>query len=126
MNLISANLEAFCIMARTRTPDGQSGWHTVWSEGTGFDGCIVYAQTARANVSNHAAETAQMPDPKPPYVLYTSRAVNLPFHCIIKRASDGQQFRILSDSDDMKVPKGGRMDLRLYSAEKWREPHDQS
>lgn len=126
MMLMQKNTEPFCIMQAVQEPDGQSGTRTVWREGAAFEGAALIGQTAQSVITKGQSQTAQMPDPKPQYALYTPRAVSLPFHAVVRRDSDGQYFRILSDPTDSKTPKGALLDLRLYAAEKWRRPDDES
>lgn len=123
MKLMALNMETFALMAQTSAPDGESGTVTTYTAGTPFQAAALIGQTAQSVVSNRGAQTAQMPDPKPQYAVYTNRAVSLPFHAIVKRLSDGQFFRITSDPTDSKTPKGALLDLRLYAAEKWKMPN---
>ena len=122
MKLMSLNMEPFSLMEPTSAPDGESGTVTTYTAGTPFQAAALIGQTAQSVVSNRGAQTAQMPDPKQQYAIYTSRAVSLPFHAIVKRLSDGQFFRITSDPTDSMTPKGALLDLRLYAAEKWKMP----
>jgi hypothetical protein len=118
-------LEPFCMVSVQKTPDGQGGSHTVYTDGASIEAAAVNGQTAQSAVTRNPAMTAQMPDPAPQYALYTRRTVLLPFHAIVKRLRDGQYFRILTDSADAAAPAGSRLDLRYYGAEKWRMPDDE-
>lgn len=120
MKLLSRNMEAFCFMNVTRTADGQSGNHSVWTEGDSFSACAVSAQSRMQAAKNQTGQHANKQEALPEYTILTPRSVSLPFHAVIKRISDGRFFRVTSDPVDAESPKGAHLDLRMHSAEKWR------
>lgn len=120
MNLLSKNMEEFRMMNASRTEDGQSGSHTVWTEGSSFQAHAVSAQSRMQAAKSNADQVAKKPEAIPEYTIFTKRFVCLPFHSVVKRVSDGRFFRILSDSADSKTPDGSHLDLRMHAAEKCR------
>lgn len=118
-------LEPFCILTVEKAPDGQGGQSAHYSDGETIEAAAVFGQTAQSAVTKQTALTAQKPDPAPQYGLYTRAAVLLPFHCVVKRLSDGRCFRILTDAADTAAPASPMLGLRYYGAEVWRMPHEQ-
>ena len=119
MSLISKNTEPFYFMLPHTTDDGRGGRTTTWEEGYLFYGCAVISMTAKEAPRDKTTESAQKPDTKALYTLFTTRDICLPFHTVCKRARDGRIFRVVSDSADMQAPKGARLDLRMHAAEEW-------
>lgn len=122
VSLISKNLEPFYMMILTRTDDRRGGRAVTWTEGTVVMACATVAMTAKEAPRDKTTQNAQKPDTKTNYTLFTERTVCLPFHCVLKRASDGRVFRIVSDSADIQAPRGARLNLRMHAAEEWRLP----
>lgn len=117
MRILRKNMEQFCRMIKSRTPDGQSGSSGAWTEGESFQACAVRDQTGRKAQSS---EKGGKPDAIAGYSVLTVRAVMLPFHAVIKRQRDGLILRITNDGQDAQTPEGARLDLRMVFAEEWR------
>ena len=53
------------------------------------------------------------------YTVTTAKNVNLQFHDVFKRLSDGKVFRVKTDGDDKKTPKSAGLNMRQVRAEEW-------
>ena len=117
--LLDQNFEHFDILTPAETDDGIGGRSAAFTVTGGFQGVAVIAQTAHAFAKDQTVQHAQAQSAEPAYTLLTRRAVLLPFHTVIRRTSEGRIFRITSDADDAKTPKGSHLDLRMHACEEW-------
>ena len=59
------------------------------------------------------------------YTVTTTKAMNLQYHDVFKRVSDGKIFRVTSDGDDKKTPRSAGLDMRQVTAEEWELPKNE-
>lgn len=112
MSLLSDAMEPCIILDRSTTPDGYGGYDVTWTEGAPIDAAIVLDTSMEAREAEKAGVTAL-------YTITTGRGLNLQYHDVIKRLSDGKVFRIKSDGDDKKTPKAASLNMRQVTAEEW-------
>lgn len=112
MSLIDAFKERCTLMEKTRVPDGEGGWTTVWTPGMEFDAAIVMDTTMQARVAEHEGMTAV-------YTVTTDRSVPLDFHDVFRRNSDDKTFRVTSDSTDKQTPDVASFQFAQVTAEEW-------
>ena len=113
MSLLSGAMEQ-CVMLDKRTEaDGYGGFITIWVEGASFNAAIVLDSSMQARIAEHEGVTGL-------YTVTTEKIVNLQFHDVFKRLSDGKIFRVKSDGDDKKTPSVATLNMRQVSAEEWR------
>ena len=113
MSLLTSAMEN-CIMLDKRTiPDGRGGTTTTWVEGASFEAAIVFDTSIEASI-------AEAQGVKSLYKIITTKAVNLQYHDVLKRNSDGKIFRVTSDGDDAKTPKTAGLDMRVVKAEEFK------
>lgn len=102
-----------CMMMDKRTEaDGYGGYHSIWSEGAEFDAAVVLNTSMEARVGEKQGVTAL-------YTVTTLKAMNLQYHDVFKRLSDGKIFRVTSDGDDKKTPMSATLNMRQVTAEEW-------
>lgn len=97
MSMIEESMEPVCFMEKTRTPDGEGGFITVWTEGTEFNASITFDTSMQARVADKQGVTSL-------YTVTTAKNAKLEYHDVLKRLSDGKVFRITSDGDDKQTP----------------------
>lgn len=112
MSLLLDAMEDCDIMDRRTAPDGYGGYTTTWEVGAGFKAAIVLDTSMQARVGEKQGATAL-------YTVTTPRALNLQYHDVFRRESDGKIFRVTSDGDDKKTPVSTSLDMRQVSAEEW-------
>ena len=112
MSLIDAYKEKCTLMEKTRVPEGEGCWTTVWTEGAEFEAAIVMDTTMQARVAEHEGMTAV-------YTVTTDRTMPLDFHDVFRRASDGKVFRVTSDSTDKQTPDVASFQFAQVTAEEW-------
>ena len=113
MSLLSEAMESCVMQDRATASDGYGGFTTSWSNGATFKAAIVLDSSLQARVAAVQGVTAL-------YTVTTERNVNLQFHDVFKRASDGKVFRVTSDGDDKKTPASAGLNMRQVSCEDWR------
>lgn len=115
MSLLDSAMETFVMMDRTTQPDGYGGFISVWSDGAEFQAAAVYDTSIEARVAAVQGVTSL-------YTITTSKAVELDYHDVIKRLSDGKIFRVTSDSKDKKTPPSASLNMRQVTAEQFTLP----
>lgn len=111
-SLLEEYMEDCVIIDRRTVPDGYGGFTNVWAEGAPIKAAITKDNSISAEIA--AAE-----DVKTIYKITTTRNINLQFHQIVKRVSDGKIFRCTTDGDDAKTPSSASIDMRQVTAEEW-------
>lgn len=112
MSLLDEAFESFTIIDRITTDDGYGGVITEWKDGASIHGALVFDSSSEMKVAQSLGSTAA-------YTLTVRKNINLDYHTVIRRESDGHIFRILSNSDDRKTPKSAGLNMLQYSAEEW-------
>lgn len=112
---MSLLLEAMenCIMLDKRTvADGEGGYVVSWVEGAEFRAAIVLDSSMEARIAEKQGVTAL-------YTITTKKTINLQYHDVFRRISDGKIFRVTSDGDDKHTPDSATINMRQVSAEEW-------
>lgn len=115
MSLLSAAYEPCVIINRAIVPDGQGGVVTTWTDGATIQAAIVLDNSMQAQIGAVEGVTAV-------YTITTERGINLQYHEVLRRVSDGKIFRVTSDGDDKKTPTSATLNMRQVSAEEWSLP----
>lgn len=112
MSLLSEAMENCIMLDKRTTADGYGGYITSWVEGAEFQAAVVLDNSIEARLAEQQGVTAL-------YTVTTKKALNLQYHDVFKRLSDGKIFRVTSDGDDKKTPKSAGLNMRQVSAEEW-------
>lgn len=112
MSLLSEAMTSCVIMDKTTVADGYGGYTTSWSDGAQFNAAIVMDSSIEARI-------AERQDVSGFYTITTKKSLNLQYHDVIKRLSDGKIFRVTSDGDDKATPNSASLNMRQVSAEEW-------
>lgn len=112
MSLLAEAMEPCVIMDKRTVSDGYGGFSTQWVDGATIDAAIVLDSSIQARIGEKQGVTAL-------YTITTKKSVNLQFHDVLRRLSDGKIFRVKSDGDDNKTPVSARLNMRQVSAEEW-------
>lgn len=110
MSLLDESMKECVIMDKTTVEDGYGGYRNEWKEGAKILAAIVLDNSIEAKVAEKQGVTAL-------YTVTTRKNVNLQYHDIFKRTSDGKLFRVKSDGDDAKTPESAGLNMRQVSAE---------
>ncbi len=113
MSLLENAYEKFTIINKSVVDDGYGGVTTEWTDGASIDGVMIFNNSLQAKVAQQAGVTSV-------YTLTVHKSIELDFHTVLRRDSDGKLFRLTSNSDDKKTPQTAGLDMRQYDAEEWR------
>lgn len=116
MSLLTEAMETCTMIDRTTAPDGYGGIITTWVDGATFQAAIVLDSSMQARTAAVQGVTSL-------YTVTTKKNLNLQFHDVFRRGSDGKVFRVTSDGDDKKTPASAALNMRQVSAEEWSLPN---
>lgn len=114
--LLEDAMENCTMIDSISVPDGYGGVKTTWQDGATFSCAIVLDSSIEAKVAQKQGVTGI-------YTITTRKNVNLTYHKVFRRESDGKIFRVTSDGDDKKTPSTANLDMRQVSAEEWELPN---
>lgn len=112
MSLLSEAMESCVMMDKLTTSDGYGSYYSRWQDGATFQAAIVFDSSMQARVAAVQGVTGL-------YTVTTAKNVNLQYHDVFRRTSDGKIFRVTSDGDDKKTPASATLNMRQVSAEEW-------
>jgi hypothetical protein len=112
MSLIDEYKTTCTLLEKRRVPDGEGGWHVVWEDGLQFEAAITNPNTIESRVAEKEGMTST-------FTVTTDKNVPLDFHDVFRRESDGDTFRVTSDSKDVQTPDRMMVQFAQVSAEKW-------
>jgi len=112
MSLLSEAMENCTMMDKTTKPDGRGGFDVTWVDGATFKAACVFDSSMQAR----QAEAAGV---KSLYTITTAKSINLQYHDVFRRSSDGKIFRVTSDGDDKKTPNSATLNMRQVTAEEF-------
>ncbi len=113
MGLLDEAMEDCVMLDKTTVPDEYGGsMIPVYVEGASFKAAIAFDGSTQGKI-------AAVQGVKSLYKVITSKAISFDYHDIFKRLSDGKTFRITSNGNDKKTPKGAGLDMRVTAAEEY-------
>lgn len=112
MSLLEEAKEQCTMVDKVSVPDGVGGFRYQWTDGASFLSAVTVHQSIEARLAEKQGVTAL-------YDVHTSRSINLQYHDVFRRESDGKIFRVTSDGDDNKTPNSAGLDDRVVTAEEW-------
>lgn len=115
MSLLDEALDEYIIVNTLIVDDGLGSIITTYSDGARIKGAMRFDVSQEARTGQALGVTST-------YTFITTKNINLQYHNIIRRLSDGKVFRITSDGDDSFTPKSANLDMRLVTCEEWSIP----
>lgn len=112
MSLLENAMEDFIIYNKIKESDGYGGTVDTWVEGVTIKAVSVLDSSEEMRVAMSQGFKAS-------YTITTAKNVNLQYHDIIKRVSDGKIFRVTIDGDDKHTPDSATLNMRQVTAEEW-------
>lgn len=117
MSLIDDFTSECAMIDKVSVPDGYGGFDPAWKVSAGFDAAVTLDNSIQARIGEKQGVTAL-------YTVTTEKNINLQYHDVFKRLSDGKIFRVTSDGDDDATPVSASLNMRQVSAEEWTLPGD--
>lgn len=111
--LLQESMEDCVMLNKQTSSDGYGGYITTWVDGAEFKAAIVLDTSIEAKMAEQQGVTGI-------YTITTSRALNLQYHDVFRRARDGKIFRVTSDGDDKLTPASATLDMRQVSGEEFK------
>lgn len=115
MSLLTEAMESCVILNKQTSDDGYGGYYDRWVNGARFDAAITFDTSIEARTAEKQGVTSL-------YTVTTSRGLNLQYHDVFRRLSDGKIFRVTSDGDDKFTPRNASLDMRQVTAEEYELP----
>lgn len=112
MSLLDEAKETCTMLDKTTVSDGLGGFTVGWHDGATFKAAIALNNSMESRVAEKQGVTAL-------YDVHTQKSINLQYHDVFRRESDGKIFRVTSDGDDKKTPASAALNDRVVSAEEW-------
>lgn len=112
MSLIDVMKED-CIMLDKRTvPDGLGSFTYQWQEGATFKAAVIKDNTLSARVAEKQGVTEV-------YTVTVDKGLQLQYHDVFRRISDGAVFRVTSNIIDSETPSVSSFQIGQVTAERW-------
>ena len=115
MSLLDDYMENCVMIDKTSVSDGRGGFDYAFVEGAEFQAAITLDNSIQAKIAEQQGVTGI-------YSVTTQKSINLQYHDIFRRSSDGKVFRVTSDGDDKKTPPSAMLNMRQVSAEEYTLP----
>lgn len=115
MSLLDDYMENCVMIDKTSVSDGRGGFDYAFVEGAEFQAAITLDNSIQAKIAEQQGVTGI-------YSVTTQKSINLQYHDIFRRSSDGKVFRVTSDGDDKKTPVSATLNMRQVSAEEYTLP----
>ncbi len=112
MSLLDEAMTECILLDKTTRADGYGGYETKWLDGAEFMAAIVLDTSMQARIAQQQGVTGL-------YTITTVKAMNLQYHDVFRRVSDGKIFRVTSDGDDKHTPASAHLNMRQVTAEEW-------
>ena len=112
MSLIDVMMED-CVMLDKRTvSDGLGGFTYEWTEGAEFKAAVVKDNSLASRVAEKQGVTEV-------YTVTVSKGLELQYHDVFRRVSDGFVFRVTSNIADSETPSVASFQIGQVTAERW-------
>lgn len=115
MSLLEENMELFTMLDKQTVSDGYGGYIRRWVPGASFSAAVVKDDSMQTQIAMAQGVTAI-------YTVTTTKSINLEFHDVIRRISDGMIFRVTTNGTDKKTPPSAGLNMRQVRAEEWSLP----
>lgn len=115
MSLLDEFKKEYCLMEKTRVPDGEGGFITSWSDGITIELIEQHNQTM-LNTNNGRVQLDSV------YRFFCNKEMVFSVNDFIKRLSDGQIYRVTKPSKEDYTPASSSLNLTYFEAEKGELP----
>ena len=112
MTLIETMMEDCVFMNHVRTDDPYGGYSETWQEGATFQAAVIKNNSTEAIVAEKSGVEEL-------FTIVVRKNVNLDYHDVIKRKSDGSIFRVTSKTLDSTAPSASTVQISKVQAERW-------
>ena len=112
LSLIESMMEDFVFLNKVKVDDPVGGYKDDYQEGVTFKAAVIKNSTTEAQIAekNGISEI---------FTIVTDKSMVLEFHDVLRRASDGEIFRVTSRAVDSQAPEASTVPIAKVSAERW-------
>lgn len=112
MSLIDTMKTPCTMIDKQTVSDGMGGTVTQWVDGAKFDAAVIKDSSMNARIAEKQGVTEV-------YTVTTGKNVQLDFHDVFRRNSDGAVFRVTSNVTDSRTPDVASFQFGQVTAERW-------
>lgn len=115
--LFEDTFEECTLIDRRSVPDGMGGYTKEWVDGATFTAAISKDNTLAERVAEKQGVTEV-------YTVTVYKGIELEYHDVFRRSSDGLTYRLTSNIKDSATPPRASFQIAQASAERWNLPSD--
>lgn len=104
------------IMNRIRTDDAYGSYTEAWTEGATFKAAISKNRTTEQQIAEKQGITEA-------FTVVVNKGMELDYHDVFKRLSDGEIFRVTSKTTDSESHPASTVKIAVVTAERWVLPN---
>ena len=116
MSLLDSMMEKCRILNHIREDDEYGSSVEYWTDGSVCDATIIKNTTTEATI-------AEREGVKEIFTVVTRKGFRMEYHDVFRRLSDGQIFRVTSNTVDSEAPEASTVKIAKVTAEKWVLPN---
>jgi hypothetical protein len=115
--MLEESFEKFTLLYKRPVPDGMGGYTREWVDGVQFEGSLDKDDDLQGRVAEQQGVTSV-------YTIITRKDIDLDFHDVFRRLSDGLTYRVTGDIKDSQTPKSAGLQYAWVPVERWDLPSD--
>lgn len=112
MSLIDTMKEPCRMLDKATVPDGMGGYTIIYVDGAEFSAAIVKDQSMQGRIAEKEGVTEL-------YTVTVDRSLQIDYHDVFRRESDGAVFRVTSNVHDSRTPAAASFAFGQVTAERW-------
>ena len=117
MRLFEEAFEKCTMLDRQTVSDGMGGYKKQWVNGATFEASIYKNNSLDAVVAEKQGVTEI-------YTVIVNMAIEIDYHDVFRRVSDGLTYRVTSNIKDNETPQRASFQIGQVTAERWDLPSD--
>lgn len=115
MSLLDQYSEDYVVVDKTTVNDGYGGYNVVYKDGATIKGALAIASESEVTVAGAMGERVT-------HTMLIDKSINLEYHSVLRRKSDGKTFRVTSRGAENYTPSSSSLNKRKISCEEWEIP----
>lgn len=110
MSLIDEYMENFVIIDKGTAEDGYGGVETRYTDGATIQAALSFDNSGEAKIAQALNATVN-------YTITVKKNIDLDFHTILRRETNGQYYIVVNNGDDNKTPASATLNMKQYTVE---------
>ena len=117
MSLLDEFARPCILLEKTRIPDGEGGYTTIWKDGAEFT-------NHQALDTSMEARRAEQQGVTNVYSALVDKSVPIEYGDVFRDVETGDTYRVTSDPRDKQAPRSASQQLQFFTAEAFSLPSD--